>query len=254
MVIEEPRVTAYSWQVISNFGDMLTPFMLRHFCDVRPTWARPEWAEVVLSGSVIDHLPDGYGGIVLGTGQLHEETRRDLRNATVLGLRGPLTAERTQTANKDYVLGDIGLLSAEMVAVEPGRWRIGVVPHHADPDLYEREWDRSVKAKYDRPILIDPTHHPREVIEKIGSCERIVTSSLHGAVVSDAFGIPRRMEMSPHMDDPWEGGAFKYLDYHASIGLPLVWGKLQRADSERIQMIQSDLFGAMMQLRGLLNA
>ncbi len=74
--------------------------------------------------------------------------------------------------------------------------------------------------------FINPRHPPLEVVAEIGACKRIVTSSLHGMITADAFGIPRRVEISPALLNETEGGDFKFRDYSASISTRFEPGKM----------------------------
>ena len=54
-----------------------------------------------------------------------------------------------------------------------------------------------------------------DIIDRICSCDYIISESLHGLIVSETYGIPNVwVEFSNH-PDYWE---FKYKDYYESIG------------------------------------
>ena len=91
---------------------------------------------------------------------------------------------------------------------------------------------------------------PIEVIAQIGSCEKIVASALHGAIVADSFNIPRRLEKFPMINDVHQGGTWKYADHNSAVGLPLKWGELQKAPEVRVAQIQSDLFRMFRKIHG----
>jgi hypothetical protein len=242
----------YWWGVpfVSNFGDVMSAAVLNHFAGVDVEWSEPAQAEIVVSGSVLDVLPDGWSGVVAGAGTLLNGTRRDLTKATVLAVRGHLTLRQlTLGDGVAPVIGDPGLLASELVAVDRGRYELGVVPHWSDMTL----WDRFKRLN---PLPIPSTGDPLEVIRLIGSCKKIVTSSLHGAIVADSFGIPRRVERFPGMvTSPKEGGEHKFHDYASSLGQPIEWCKHggQVAPPERVEQIQADLFTALGKIKGLVD-
>ena len=251
--------TAHWWRgdertgAVSNLGDALTPILLSHFAGIDATWAPPESADILCCGSVLDSIPrSGWRGVVMGAGQLHESTRTDLTFATVAVLRGTLTRQRVQTHNHP-VIGDPVLLASELVTPKPNSIEIGVVPHWDDKELWPRELHNSHHCKYAEPTLIDVTADPLEVVRQIGSCRKVVSSSLHGIVVADAFGIPRRAMPFPSMttDAAHEGGAFKFYDYASALGQPMEFGKLQTAPKVRVDQIQYDLFTSFQWLRGI---
>ena len=54
----------------------------------------------------------------------------------------------------------------------------------------------------------------KSVIEDICCCEAIVSSSLHGLIIADTYGIPNaRVKFSDNVT----GGDFKYDDYFESV-------------------------------------
>lgn len=240
-----------------NFGDELSQLILSHFAQVDVERSNPATAEIVSTGSVLDVLPPKWSGIVAGSGQLHSRTRSDLTNARVFGLRGEFTAKFTKLSDNDrtnLVIGDPGLLASELVTVERFRHELGVVPHWSDNDLYHRELAQSRRYHYAEPILINPMNDPATVIAQIGSCKKIVASSLHGIIVADSFGIPRRTEQFAKMSSPYEGGAFKFADYASSIRQPIEFGKLQTAPIARIAAMQSELFEMFCEVGRFINA
>lgn len=218
----------------SNFGDLLGPLLLKRFADVDVDRAETSGeAHILAVGSIMESVQPEWGGIALGIGSLHRHTdaQKRLRGARVLALRGPHTARGMRG---DFVLADPGLLADELV--QPYRkHNLGIVPHWSDKRTWDqfRQWD---------PFIIDVRNDPLQVLEEIGSCKKIISSSLHGVIVADAFGIPRRIEYSETMDR--EGGQFKFEDYHASIKMPLELGVTKLANRHRIEDLQNELYDA----------
>ncbi len=196
---------AFWWTGKANFGDALAPLLLAHFADLEVTWAPAALADIVSTGSILDALPAGWAGIVAGSGKLHDRSVH-LGAARVLGVRGHLTREGAA----GVVVGDPGLLASELVATSR-RFALGVVPHWSDNELFARELAASRRHCYAEPRLNRVDGDPLAVIAEIGACHKIVSSSLHGVIVADSFGIPRRAEPFPLMaTSPHEGGRFKW--------------------------------------------
>jgi pyruvyltransferase len=234
-VRERETLPGYWWRGRPNFGDLLTPLLFERFTDVRLTWAPAADAVVVSSGSILEHLPPGWAGVVAGSGKMYEDSVPDLARATVLGLRGPLTALGVLG---EYTLGDPGLIADELVYGVEKTHNLGLVPHWSDTGLERRpEFKR-----YD-PLIIRVTDDPLDVIRQIGSCRKIVASSLHGLILADAFGIPRRTETTPQLAS--EGGNLKYRDHAATVGLPFVLGLTQEAPRHIVQERQHELYDMM---------
>lgn len=224
--------TAYWWRGVPNFGDLLTPLLLRHFADIDVAWAPADKADLIGVGSILEHVPADWAGKIVGSGRLHPEPTTIPAGAEVLALRGPLSAAGVPG---DYALGDPGLLANELVHVETKRFRLGLVPHWSDKDLIRRpEFSRY------SPVVIDPRDNPLDVIRTIGECHKIVSSSLHGIILADAFAIPRRFEYTPQFDR--EGGTFKFQDYSASIATPFEVGKTIQASRFAVNDRKSELY------------
>jgi pyruvyltransferase len=91
------------------------------------------------------------------------------------------------------------------------KYRLGIVPHYVDKGSPEVE---RLRASPDVRI-IDIEGGILEVIDQINSCENVVSSSLHGMIVADAYGIPSAwVTMSGRV----AGEGFKFRDYLASVG------------------------------------
>lgn len=95
------------------------------------------------------------------------------------------------------------------------KYKLGIVPHVVD---LQHPIIKEIREKYSTEILIiDLEHYGKwtDVIDQICSCEKILSSSLHGIIVSDAYGIPNCwIELTGKL----LGGHFKYHDYASSVG------------------------------------
>lgn len=222
--------TAYWWVGRKNFGDLLTPLLMARFADTEVAWAPAAKANIFAVGSILEAIPVGWKGIVAGSGRLFEDSPLHLEEATILGLRGPLSAKGIKG---DFALGDPGLLADELVVVDK-EYNLGIVPHWSDTTLQTRF------GEY-KPRIIRPEGDPLEVIREIGRCRKIVSSSLHGLILADAFQIPRRTELDG-ANFTKEGVDFKFRDYNESIGLPFIVGQTQEAPRYTVQDRQSELF------------
>lgn len=235
----------YYWKGVKNFGDLLTGLLLKHFCKLDSEWAKPHDADLIGVGSILEHIPWNYCGIIAGTGKLHENSKLKFPYARILGVRGELTAKQLNLKG-NYVLGDPGLLADELVPLEDKQYQLGIVPHWTDKTL---EHDKRF-AKYN-PVIIHPENDPLEVISQIGRCRKIISSSLHGVVLADAFGIPRRIEIAPKMisHTKQEGDLFKFKDYNTSVGVKFEIGLTQSANRNIVIRRQHELWDVFQELK-----
>lgn len=240
-------VRVYYWKARPNFGDRLTPLLLKRFTRLDSEWSDIPDSEIIIIGSVLDKIPHEWAGTILGAGKLHEGSVVDLPYANILALRGPLSARGIKG---DYVIGDAGLLADELVQMPEKEYDLGIVPHWSDTQLEHNP----TFLRYN-PKIIRPDGDPLEVIREIGRCKKVVSSSLHGIILADAFNIPRRIEIAPWMISrpKQEGGIFKWRDYSASLGMKLEIGVTQEVDRHVVIERQSELFDAFNTLRDQYN-
>lgn len=106
-------VHAFWWTGYRNFGDLITPYLLNYY-DRFPIYAKPQFAEVAATGSLLGMLPQNYNGMILGSGLLSDTHKLSFPDATILSVRGPLTKSRIN-APKNTEVGDPGLLMTELI-------------------------------------------------------------------------------------------------------------------------------------------
>jgi hypothetical protein len=232
----KPPVKAYWWNKIPNFGDAISPLILARFAELNVLWASPHECQIVSVGSVLEHLPKNFTGYVVGTGLLRDYARTQFNpaNAKILALRGPLSAKGIWG---NYALGDPGLLANELVEPQDKRWLLSVLPH----------WkDKTLAARFPQANVISPGDHPLSVIRDIAASNRIVTSSLHGMIVADAFAIPRRVEICKELKT--EGSWFKFKDYSLSIRTKFVPGKMMTPKRRDVEDATYEIYDAMREL------
>lgn len=250
-------VRAFWWDGHANFGDALTPWLLERYGMV-PVLTAPDRAQVAGVGSIIEHLPQDYGGTIWGSGLLRGGPR-ELPNARVLAVRGPLTRDRLGVT-REVALGDPGILVSRHLPKPPTTWALGVVPHgvHTGDRVIEdlvRRYPAEVK-------VFDTADPPRVVLRGIARCAAVVSTSLHGLITADSFGIPAAWA---EMDPPLWGTDFKFRDYEAvvtpgrsrrttfSVGDALgdLVARTSRADGDRVAASVDALEGALLQVPGV---
>jgi len=204
-------IRAYWFTDVLNFGDLITPLLLRHY-GYSPIYERPWRAELVATGSILEHLPNDFRGIILGSGFIEEKSRMSFPKARVLALRGELSRQRVGVTQK-LALGDPGLLASEvMPRREQKKFTLGIVPHHLEKS--NPVFGRLMRRLGHDVTLIDAQGKPQTVFASIDQCEHILSSSLHGLIVADSLEIPNRWIAADRL---W-GGRFKFDDYYSSIG------------------------------------
>jgi pyruvyltransferase len=251
-------IKEYHWSAKPNFGDLLTPLLIDRFIHLPHIQASPQEANLVIVGSILEHIPNNWdnawNGVIAGAGFLHENSKMVVKRK-VLAVRGPMTASRILTSStgcafKKYegVLADPGLIADELVPEQIKQYNLGIVPHWTDTSLALNP----IFKKFN-PLIINVADDPLKVIAQIGQCKKIVSSSLHGIILADAFGIPRRIELSPRaLSHPQqEGGTFKWRDYSASINMKFETGITQEPDRNIIIEKQHELFDVLTEVKSI---
>lgn len=214
-------VAATAEQTYINLGDALSPVMVSlmsglpctHMAHDSP---RPRLAAV---GTIAQNLDKGGDVWVWGTGssryanplapagvekELFKPGPRS--RFRVLATRGPVTRAILGEANATgpAVYGDpVWLLPQFYRPQVKKRWKLGVIIHLAD--LADRSTTANPKPELVRYalspeeaqdiVLINTVTEPsvaamQERLDLILSCERIVSTSLHGMVFAESYGIP----------------------------------------------------------------
>lgn len=205
--MKDSELAVWSWRSEkndkTNFGDELGPVVLDAL-GYRTRRVPLADADIVTAGSVLQTaLRKAKDGLVVwGTG-LIKEAELPKRDFSYCAVRGRRTA---MIIGVDVPLGDPGILASQLWKRPAVRHRVGVVPHYVDRRGYS--WADHV---------IDVTRPVDEVVEDIASCACIATSSLHGLIVAQSYGIPA--VRLPH--DKVQGGDFKWVDHLTSMDRPV---------------------------------
>ena len=222
------RIRLYYWRGIrglcaSNFGDALSPLIISRISGNKVVYAIPSHADMMGIGSILGHASKLWhrpllGRInplyVWGSGTLLP-TKVRTRFMKFVAVRGPQTRDLLDL-DSNMPLGDPGLLATLLLEGNPRpKFSLGVVPHWeegAKPAILE------LMKRFPHCKMIDVTNPDvLQTVRAIASCEIVLSSSLHGLVVADSFGIPnaRFRHSKTQGTDDW-----KYLDYFSGVGRP----------------------------------
>jgi hypothetical protein len=201
-----------------NFGDILNPYIVEKLTGMPPLYG-PKGAGALAIGSTIRFALDGTA--VWGTGTPRMSDRLNPR-ARYLAVRGPLTARLVTESGgvAPEVYGDPAVLLPRLYRPQPAsrRYRLGIVLHHAHEGLLRIDND-DVKVI---GVLRAGYAGIEAFIDELCACENILTSSLHGLIVSHAYGIPAQWFSVSDTAVGVPGDGTKYHDYLMSVGLDAV--------------------------------
>jgi pyruvyltransferase len=154
-----------------------------------------------------------------------------LKGVKVLAVRGRKVREYIHGLAIPNVYGDPGLLMPLIYYPKVGKKHdVGIIPHHTD------------KGHHPGGFVIPVALGWQQFIKEILSCERIISSSLHGIVLAEAYGIPAEWAI-------WNPGTqaqyIKYIDYLTGTDR-VEQGPGQLPKINNLKVIQNRLIRALM--------
>ena len=202
----------------NNFGDDINFPLIRELTgkQVRQEWkvGLKNLENILCIGSIIDCCNEH--SLIWGAGAISDNIIMHHTPKKIYAVRGPLTRKLLLEYRIDCpeIYGDPALLLPLIYAPKTEKkYKYGFIPHCIDYDL-----PHVVKFREEHPeilfIKFEGYTSWHNVIDLINSCENIISSSLHGLIVSDAYGIPNVRIM---LSDNIVGGDFKYKDYYGGV-------------------------------------
>jgi pyruvyltransferase len=201
----------YWWDDRKNFGDLVSSELLSLYGKT-PILQKPQSADLIMVGSLIEHLPTNFSGIIMGSGLIAEKELR-FEYADFLAVRGEYTRD-CLGLDSAVVLGDFGLLAHQLLASnkKQKRYTYGIVPHYIDKG---NVWLENLKKELgSNCLIINAEDNATSVTSKIAQCEMVFSSSLHGLIFADALSIPN---VWIKLSDNVVGDGFKFRDYNSAI-------------------------------------
>lgn len=172
----------------------------------------------IISGSILASTDEK--SIVWGAGFLGKEDKVRAKPKRVFAVRGKLTRQKLldQGVECPEVYGDPALLMPRFYKPDVTRGsKVGLVPHYIDME-YARNISKEQGYK-----LIKICSGVENVIDEIYACDFILSSSLHGLIIADAYGIPACwIKLSNNL----KGNDFKFVDYYSTrknVDLDKLW-------------------------------
>ncbi len=198
---------AYWVRCGSNFGDVVTKYIVKKRYDVDLEWAPVNEASITSTGSLLELLNPDYSGVVLGSGAMWKDSKVSLPNAKIKLLRGKLTSQKLGGV---YPLADPGLIVSDFAIEEVKEHNVGVIPHFVDKEL---------QSQYSGHF-ISILSSPDVFISEVSKCKLVITSSLHALITADSLSIPRMWVNRKEV----LGNGFKFHDYGSAINSTIIEG------------------------------
>lgn len=195
-----------------NVGDLLSKVTFDYLLKYKEIKSRrsKRTARITFIGSVIQFLTAD--AVIYGSGFLFEYVAQPFAKKRlkldVRAVRGPLT--RQQLIEVGYaapeVYGDPAILLPLFYLPQIAKEKkdVVVIPH----------WKTVEKYTGKRYTVLSPlTDDWQNFIDEIASAKLVISSSLHGLILAEAYGIPAIL-----LNEVEKGNLFKYQDYYFSTG------------------------------------
>lgn len=264
-----------------NFGDELSPWLIRRLSPgISIKWTNPNlnassaWRNAATLGMnvVRGEIPLGLLGdsaevqalarqpSLLGIGSIIQRaqsnrttvwgsgllSRQDNIGAgRFLAVRGHLTRRRLAEMglHEPEVVGDPALL-VPLVRRAKDKKRgnqVGILPHHM-------HFPQMAASTTSTLPVVDLTAPIESVLDSISECTATLSTSLHGLIVSHAFGIPSLwIKTQESQAIALAGDGVKFEDYFSSVDIecypPISLGSMARLDESRIRRLFAEYAG-----------
>jgi len=201
-----------------NFGDWLSPAICEAAAKKPVVYSSVKRCDMIAVGSILHRAKGGLLQCrihVWGSGFISKQEKQKSKHY-FHAVRGAYTSKLI-TNHDITIFGDPGLLAELLLpnyASHPiKRFTLGLIPHYKDKNS---PLIKDIANDLPRTCIIDVFDDPLAVLKQILQCEFILSSSMHGLVVADAFGIPNAwIELFCNV----RGGGWKYKDYYSAFGL-----------------------------------
>jgi len=201
------KPTLYRWKPEGwdNFGDALSQPIVERILGKKVEISLPHHQKRLLTlGSIIHYAKNG--DVIWGTGFLTGRFPVEITELDVRAVRGPLTRDILLARNIECppIYGDPAQLLPKLFPEfkpNPIRDYI-VIPHAYETPIYSSN-----------PHVVSSKSPWKQMIQKITESKFVISSSLHGIIVAEAFDIPSRMLLIKE-----EPQFFKFQDYYEATG------------------------------------
>lgn len=196
LVKEEP-LKFWFFDGFPNFGDFMTPWLANHLTKKPVVNVRslPSSNGAILGvGSIVQYISPNHRDIkVWGSGLISSENHHNLAKKLhkmnvqhVYASRGELTRSFFEKYNFSCskVLGDPGLLFGRLYTPRTNKkYKFAIIPHYIHYQFFK-------DLQIEDCIIVDVRKELTTVIDQISNADACISTSLHGLIISQTYGIP----------------------------------------------------------------
>lgn len=220
-----------------NWGDDLNRYLVERISGKKVVHARcmlfPH-SFFLCIGSILQWFADEKA-IVWGTGLIEPAKVNPCKE--IRAVRGPLTRAclLEQGIKCPEIYGDPALLLPRFYnPIIQKQHRIGLICHYTE---INSNLVQQIIKKFNIHF-IDICHYGMctDFVDQVLSCDYIISSSLHGCIVSDAYRVPNLWCRFSNYHA--EGNNFKFRDYYLSVGKKIDQPILITCNTEQSEIIE----------------
>jgi pyruvyltransferase len=208
------------YYISNNFGDSMSAYIAAKISGKIPVLLDRDDTDVkyMITGSILNNDIENaisWGcGVAWSTDTIPAKTK-------ICAVRGRLTGELCdmQGIAYDKVYGDPALLVPRLYQPKASevKFKLGIIPHYVDTKkVLDGLYVANSNLKDYGVKIIDVLNSVEDVVDQIASCEKVVSSSLHGIITANAYGIPARWAK---FTDLIGGDDFKFKDYFTTVAI-----------------------------------
>ena len=218
--LNNDKVLLKYYDLENNWGDKVNPYIFEKLTG----------KQVISSNSIFNFLNKtkilGVGSLIVGdlsnsviwgSGVIADQIKLEIKPKEILALRGHYSLKKIQEVGGNCeIFGDPVLLFPEFFSNKnvKKKYKYGIIPHFKDKTSVGIQKIHDLQNPEIK--IIDIQSGIEDFVNDVFSCENILSSSLHGLILAEAYGIPTcRIVLSNKL----EGGDFKFYDYYSGVGI-----------------------------------
>ncbi|MDX9856091.1 MAG: polysaccharide pyruvyl transferase family protein [Candidatus Moranbacteria bacterium] len=208
-----------------NFGDFINKYVLEY---LNISYVESSFSEcnLLVIGSVLDSIVaqrknDNFSNNdkinILGSGFMKKRMGKEyfIKDVNIIALRGKYSKMRCENLLGcqllDIPLGDPGLLISRIFLFNnvKKKYDVGIIPHYVDK---KSDYLENISLSDKKSLIIDIQDSPEKICQQINECRMILSSTMHGLIAADSYGIPNKWI---RLSDNVAGGNYKFDDYYS---------------------------------------
>lgn len=198
------------WYMSNNFGDALNFDLIKYISGKEPVYTDDRTEDhFIVCGSILAESNEN--STVWGAGfAAHDQRISGAKE--ILAVRGTLSRNNIDECLNYIAVGDPALLMRRFYnPVVEKKHKYGIIPHWKDLEIV-------LSSNIDNDFhIINPLQPTESFIKDVLSCEKILSTGLHGLIIADTYGVPNQwLDLGTDIG----GDGFKFADYYSTTDSP----------------------------------